>query len=152
MSKFPSQFAITGFAALVAAAVTAVPASADFVSWMNETDINRAFSGKTIDGHYSDGGTFIESYTSDGRISYQDQRRQQAGRWSVRSGTFCTIYDIDPTGGCYRVHKVSENCFEFYFAARTEEQAEKGPDDKPSWTARGWVKDVPSTCAENVGV
>jgi hypothetical protein len=136
----------------LAAALSLMPflATAD-MPWMSENDINRYFSGKTIDGHYADGATFVESYGADGRIAYKDDRRQSGGHWSVQAGTFCTIYDIDPTGGCYRVQRVSENCFEFYFAARTEEQALRDPSSK-SWTARGWVKGQTSTCSEAVGV
>lgn len=121
-------------------------------SWMSESALNRAFSGKTIEGHYSDGARFVERYDGDGRLHYKDGRRETQGRWSLQAGTFCTIYDLDSSGGCYRVQKVSDNCFEFYFAARTVEQAQAGPNDKPSWTARGWVKGESSTCAENVGV
>lgn len=128
-----------------------LPASA-LSEWMGESALNRAFSGKTIEGHYSDGGTFVESYEGDGRLNYKDQKREQRGRWSIQAGSFCTIYDVDPSGGCYRVQKVSENCFEFYFAARTVEQAQSEPSGKPSWTARGWVKGEPQTCGENVGV
>ena len=47
--------------------------------------------------------------------------RECGGHWSVASGTFCTIYDDDPTGGCFRVQKTGANCFEFYFVARTED-------------------------------
>lgn len=121
-------------------------------AWMDETAMNLAFSGKTIDGHYADGATFEERYDGDGRLAYKDAKRGTNGRWSLQAGTFCTIYDIDPSGGCYRVHKVSNNCFEFYFAARTVEQAQSDPRDKPSWTARAWVRGETSTCAENVGV
>jgi hypothetical protein len=119
--------------------------------WMGESALNRTFSGKSIEGHYADGATFTESYDSDGHLSYSDERRQTAGRWSLQAGTFCTIYDADPSGGCYRVQKVSANCFEFYFAARTVEQAQRG-GDRPSWTARGWIKDEASSCPDQVGV
>jgi hypothetical protein len=129
----------------------AVPALA-LTSWMSESALNLTFSGKTIEGHYADGGTFVERYDGDGRLNYKDARRETFGRWSVQSGTFCTIYDLDPSGGCYRVTQVSDNCFEFYFAARTVEQAQEGPSDKPSWTARGWIRGQASTCTENVGV
>jgi len=135
------------FAGLLAAA----PAWA-LSTWMTEGTINQSFSGKTIEGHYVDGATFSERYDGDGRLFYKDARRETFGRWSIHSGTFCTIYDNDPTGGCYRVHQVSENCFEFYFAARTVEQAQDGPSDKPSWTARAWLKGPASTCTESVGV
>jgi hypothetical protein len=137
--------------ALAIGLLASLPASA-LTSWMNEGGLNQALSGKTIEGHYSDGATFTESYGGDGRLRYQDDKRETQGRWSIHAGSFCTIYDYDPSGGCYRVHKVSENCFEFYFAARTVEQAQGGASDKPSWTARGWVKGTASTCAENVGV
>ena len=46
-----------------------------------------------------------------------------AGRWSISEGTLCTIYDNDPTGGCFRVLKTGSNCFEFYFVARNEYEA-----------------------------
>lgn len=128
-----------------------VQAVAD-LDWLGESALNQAFSGKTIEGHYSDGATFVENYGGDGRLNYKDGKREEHGRWSIEAGTFCTIYDLDPSGGCYRVHKVSDNCFEFYFAARTVEQAQQTPRDKPSWTARGWVKGETSTCADNVGV
>lgn len=142
----------TAIAASMLIATAPVLALSGLIVWMSESELNLAFSGKTIDGHYADGGTFVETYGGDGRIAYKDERRSQVGHWSVRAGTFCTIYDIDPTGGCFRVHKVSDNCFEFYFAARTEEQAQERRTDKPSWTARAWIKDTPSTCTDHVGV
>lgn len=106
-----------------------------------------AFGGKTIDGHYADGVTFTESYAADGRIDYRERGRDMTGRWSVRAGTFCTIYDTAPTGGCYRVVRKGANCFEFYFVARDEKIAESRPG-QPSWTAQAWVKGQHATCKE----
>jgi hypothetical protein len=120
--------------------------------WMGESALNQAFSGKTIEGHYADGAKFVERYDGDGRLNYKDDKRETQGRWSLQAGSFCTIYDADPSGGCYRVQRVSENCFEFYFAARTVEEAQAAPSDRPSWTARGWIKGEPATCADDVGV
>ena len=43
------------------------------------------------------------------------------GRWSVVADTFCTIYDGSKTGGCFRVRRVSANCYEIigrYYNAR----------------------------------
>lgn len=115
-------------------------------TWMTETEIRDALAGKVIDGHYRNGRTFTETYLAGGRISYTDQVRSSGGRWSLVNGSFCTIYDGDSSGGCFRVHRAGSNCFEFYFVARTEEQALKPGD--PSWTARGWLKDVKSTCVD----
>ena len=110
-----SRFPLSGFLAIVAAlaplAVSAVaaedappPTQRPSVppAYMSEADMQSAFGGKAIDGHYADGVTFSESYAADGRIDYRERGRDMAGRWSVRAGTFCTIYDTSPTGGCYR--------------------------------------------------
>lgn len=71
--------------------------------WMTDAEISRTFGGQTIDGHYPDGQTFTETYRSGGSIDYRDERRSTHGRWSVVNGSFCTLYDDDPTGGCFRV-------------------------------------------------
>lgn len=132
----------------LAGAVPAAPAPLD---WMAETEITDTFKGRSIDGHYDDGDAFHEVFGADGRVSYSDARRQSGGRWSVESGTLCTIYDDDPAGGCYRVRRESENCYEFYFVARTEYEVQQGPR-KPAWTARGWLVEEPSTCVAGESV
>lgn len=120
-------------------------------AWMSDADLSATFHGRSIKGEYEDGDTFSETYAADGSVAYRDERRASGGKWSVRSGTFCTIYDDDPSGGCYRVRRESENCFEFHFVARTEAEAEKDPR-KPDWTARGWFPDKPSTCTDGESV
>jgi hypothetical protein len=115
--------------------------------YMPEADMQATFGGKTIEGHYADGVDFSETYGADGRIDYREKGRNMTGRWSVRAGTFCTIYDTSPTGGCYRVVRKGANCFEFYFVARDETVAEQRPG-LPAWTAQGWVKGQHATCKE----
>jgi len=119
--------------------------------WMTDADLTGTFAGRDISGEYENGDTFDETYARDGTVRYTDARRTSTGKWSVRAGTFCTIYDDDPAGGCYRVHKASENCFEFHFVARTQEQAGKAPG-KPAWTARGWFANQPKTCVDGESV
>lgn len=116
--------------------------------WMAGEDIVATFKGVTIGGHYADKRHFTERYGADGKIVYEEPYRRNVGRWSVRGGAFCTIYDRDPTGGCYRVRRLSKNCFAFYFVARTGQQAEETPLGDPKWTAKGWRTDSPSTCEE----
>jgi hypothetical protein len=118
---------------------------------MSETELNAAFSGKAVDGHYPSGATFQETYRADGSVAYKDRQRLSAGRWSLQADSFCTIYDDDPAGGCFRVHKESANCFEFYFVAHSELQARDWPSE-PNWTARAWIRDQPSTCREGAAV
>lgn len=122
--------------------------------WMGPSDLKSTFSGATITGHYRDGRTFTESYLRNGRLKYAEKMRHrtQVGHWSVVAGSFCTIYDLNPTGGCFKVRRHSGNCFEFYFLTRTETQARKPDPGRPSWSARAWRTDRPSTCHEKPSV
>ena len=118
--------------------------------WMSADALKSAFSGVTIEGFYADGRPFEESYFKTGRLKYTEEfrKRTQRGHWSIVSGTFCTIYDARPTGGCFRVRRHSHNCFEFYAQASTEAEARKPNLGHPAWTARAWRKGEPSTCHE----
>ncbi len=136
---------------VLASAVACVDVAVTFESWLDGEEITAHFKGTEIDGHYASGRTFSERYGRDGRLEYRERDRHTRGRWSVEAGAFCTIYDQDPTGGCYRVRRVGGNCFEFYFVARTEEQARRDPN-APSWTARGWINTLPATCADGASV
>ncbi len=120
--------------------------------WLGDDEIKAAFAGRTIDGHYANGLTFTESYLASGRITYVDPLKAMAGRWSVVNRSFCTLYDTFPTGGCFKVTRISANCFEFYFLTRTEHAAALPEPAKPSWTARGWRTESPATCNEKPSV
>jgi hypothetical protein len=126
----------------------AVPAAMAEPVWMNEGAMKAAFSGKTIQGSYASGRAFIEVYEAAGDIVYREHGIEYRGHWSLQAGTFCTIYHSDPTGGCFRVQQVGENCYEFYFVTRTEEQAANDGAGRPAWTARAAVTDRASTCNE----
>ena len=118
--------------------------------WLAEAEIRAELAGRTIDGKYPDGDAFTETYEAGGRVHYEEGEHSTAGRWSITEGTLCTIYDNDPTGGCFRVLKTGSNCFEFYFVARNEYQASS--PRKPDWAARGWIKGKAPTCAESDNV
>lgn len=128
------------------ATLAAVHSSHAVERWMTEDEMRAAFGGKTLDGHYQGGRTFTETYRADGSLRYRDELRASNGHWSVTAGTFCTIYDEDSTGGCFRVHREGANCYEFYFVARTEEKAKE--PGTPSWTARAWHTGEKSTCVD----
>lgn len=127
-------------------------AAGSSLRWMSEAEITSSFSGQTVDGEYPSGATFRETYAADGSVAYEDELRTTSGRWSVRSGSFCTIYDDDPTGGCFRVRKAGANCYEFYFTGRSEADAERPLRETPSWTARAWLDGEASTCKPEIGV
>lgn len=121
-------------------------------TWLTDEAIAAELGGKTLEGRYANGRAFTETYGDDGRLHYLEPGATLGGRWSVRAGTLCTIYDTEPTGGCYRVGKVGANCFEFYFVARTEAAA-PGPDGlKPSWTAQGSIAGQGRACKDSADV
>lgn len=142
--------AAAGCAAL--AAGSGVAAETGDAAWLQNRDIATALAGKTLEGRYASGKAFTERYLDDGRIEYIEGGKTMGGHWSVTAGTLCTIYDTDPAGGCFRVTRVGSNCFEFYFASRTEAAA-PGPEDAvPSWTARGSVSGQASACDDSANV
>lgn len=157
-SKTVSAAAIIITAALLATASLISPNlnspswALDAGNWMDGAGLAAAFKGRALSGEYASGRTFKEVYRDDGGLRYQDDMRESGGHWSVSSGTFCTIYDDDPAGGCFRVQKTGANCFEFYFVARTEDKAPGAADRDPSWTARAWFTDQESTCKQRYGV
>ena len=140
MSKRPILLVLGAFLAVPAG--PALPGVAQL--WLSETEIQSSLAGRTIDGRYPNGDSFTETYLNGGRIRYQDEQHSTGGRWSITEGTFCTIYDNDLTGGCFRVLKTSANCFEFYFVARNEYEAARPRD--PDWAAQGWFDGESSTC------
>ena len=120
--------------------------------WMSELELRSAFSDKTIQGNYASGKTFSETYRADGSIDYSERTVAYHGHWSLQAGSFCTIYQTDPTGGCFQVRQVSGNCYEFYFVTRTEQEAAEGDIGRPAWTARAAVSDRDATCEEKPAV
>ena len=117
---------------------------------MRNERLRAAFAGHTIVGQYVDGRAFRESYAADGSLDYVDhgQARRLVGHWSIIKNRFCTIYRGDASGGCFRVHRASANCFEFYFETRTEAEVRGSTLRDPTWTARAWRSDSVSTCEE----
>jgi hypothetical protein len=124
------------------------------VPWMTEAAMRTAFIGRTLDGHYSDGLTWTETYMENGRLDYREQVRRAAGYWFFKGGdVFCTFYDPPsrPTmnGGCWKAIQSSSNCYEFYLAGLSAvEPEDKSRDPLTRWNARGWRSGEVSTCAE----
>jgi hypothetical protein len=136
---------LTSVGSLAAIVALAWSAHAN-TKWMGDGDIRAAFAGVTIEGIYASEVSFVESYGADGRIEYTEAMRKMTGQWSVVNGQFCTIYDVAATGGCFRVVRLGDNCFEFYFQSRDEQKAAEPDPGKPSWTAQGWRKGEQPTC------
>lgn len=120
--------------------------------WLTGPQIEKELAGRTIHGMYSSGRRFTEHYRAGGALEYVEDGILLTGRWSVTAGTLCTLYDTDPTGGCFRVLPSGNNCYEFYFVARDEDQAHKSEGLAASWTARGAVEGSPEACPEDANV
>lgn len=120
--------------------------------WLSDRQIAEIFTNATIEGAYASGRSFRETYRRDGRVEYSDNGAAMGGSWSATAGTLCTIYDGDPTGGCFRVTQTGINCFEFYFATRTAAELPLSDDERAAWTARGSIESKPGKCGEDVSV
>jgi hypothetical protein len=109
-------------------------------------EISAAFKDQTISGRYQSGYEFTETYAGDGKSKYWDPRGPMTGTWSIVGDLFCTFYDggsLD--GACFRVEKIGENCFDFFSAADSTEEA-KAPTREPRYTARAAIDGKKSTC------
>lgn len=118
--------------------------------WMTAAELRQSLADTTISGQYVDARSFSEVYKSDGSLRYREfeSKTKYTGRWSIVRDRFCTIYDQTQTGGCFRVRRISDNCFEFFFDSRTEAEARSSTLRNPTWTARAWRTDRISTCEE----
>ena len=120
--------------------------------FMSQSDIRGDLIGPPMTGFYVDGKPWDETYFSDGRITYRDPENNWQGKWSFRGGGFCTFYNDRANGGCWKVLKVSENCYEFYALSRTGDPLTNPSGQSRIWVARGWRASRASTCDPQVGV
>ena len=147
------RFRFTGALFLVLTlALSNLAAAAAAKNWLSATEIESGLGGKTLEGMYVTGRRFTERYLPGGQLEYVESGVVMTGHWSVTAGTLCTIYDTDPSGGCYRVARSGSNCFEFYFVSRSEETAPGPMGVKPDWTARGAVDGQADACKEDAHV
>jgi hypothetical protein len=104
--------AIMSATASLFVAASALPAAA--TQMLTAAELAADLGGRTIKGYYVDTRVnFVEVYLPGGRITYKDDLKADAGRWSVRGDSFCTFYDRI-NGACWFVLKRSVNCYEFF--------------------------------------
>jgi hypothetical protein len=115
--------ALVGFAGgLVAFAMATAVDAAEF---LGPERLKAELGGHTIKGYYTQTRVnFVEVYLANGRITYKDDLKADAGTWTVRGTAFCTFYD-QITGGCWYVVKRSANCFEFHLAPVTGDDIDR---------------------------
>jgi hypothetical protein len=102
------------------------------------------FEGHSVSGAYVEGKPFRETYAVSGAIDYWDSDVTTTGQWSVANDLLCTFY-AGLNGGCFRVRRISSNCFDYY-TATTEPPSATPPAETAFYTARGALTHLPSTC------
>jgi hypothetical protein len=111
---------------------------------MDGAAIISVFEGQTVSGSYVEGKPFRETYAVTGAIDYWDSDVATTGQWSVVQNLLCTFYD-GIAGGCFRIIKISANCFDYYTAS-AEVPNSSTPIEPLYYTARGHTAHSPSTC------
>ena len=114
-------------------------------------DLIATFEGKTVSGVYADGTPVRETYATGGGITYWDPVfGHRTGKWSVVNNLFCTFYN-DMAGACFRIERISENCFDYMAAASSEQDALTPPGTR-RYTARASIEGKKTTCPDEMSV
>jgi hypothetical protein len=122
--------------------LTCLSGTANAADFLDDAEIRRDVVGGDFSGHYADGKPWQELYRTDEKLTYSEAGQTIEGYWTLKSGTFCTLYRYAISGGCWRLKRIGANCFEFY------DIGGPGNDVAPRtrWTAKGWRKDKAPTC------
>jgi hypothetical protein len=116
-------------------------------AWMTGDAIRQEFSGKGLAGHYPSGAPWTELIRTDGTTDYREGPKHWQGKWWATSQEFCFSYPAPGNGGCFRVVRVSTNCFELYDYTDNK-NLETPPTEADRWNGRFWFADHPTTCEE----
>lgn len=116
--------------------------------WMNGKSIGEAFSGKTLKGLYPNGNLWVEVIHADSRTDYREGAKHWNGNWWVTDKEFCFAYPPPGVGGCFRVTKISANCYELYDFSGEAAHLPEPPFIGDRWNGRMWYEERPTTCEE----
>ena len=118
------------------------------LAWMSGDSIRGSFQSKKIAGQYPNGNLWFEQIFADGRTDYREGEKHWIGQWWVTAREFCFSYPPPGLGGCFRVVRLSPNCFELYDFSG-ELAREEAPPSLPSlWNGRMWLHDISTTCEQ----
>ncbi len=134
------------FLALVAVGPTAAEENRSGLAWMQGEEIRSAFAGRPLAGIYPSERTWSEHVHADGTSDYVEGEKRWRGEWWVEAREFCFSYPPPGLGGCFRVTRISPNCFELYEVGSGQGQAEEPPNLANQWNGRMWHADRPTTC------
>ena len=114
--------------------------------WMSGAQIRAEFSGHPLVGIYPSSRQWTELIRPDGSSDYREGDKHWLGTWWIRDREFCFSYAPPGVGGCFRVTRISANCFELYEFESGQGTAEAPPNIAEAWNGRMWHADRPLTC------
>lgn len=145
---------LRGLAGLAFATLAWTAAAADdpVAGWMPADAIRAEFSGQALAGVYPRGKTWAEDIFIDGTTDYREAEVRRPGQWWTTALEFCFSYPEPGVGGCFRITKVSANCYELYDYSSKFGRAEAPPPQKGAWNGRMWRTQASHTCASSPSV
>ena len=132
----------------VRAAARAEDQSRSGLAWMPGDAIRGAFSAHSLRGVYPNGNVWSEVISGSGATDYREGAKHWLGKWWVTAAEFCFAYPPPGLGGCFRVTRISVNCFELYDFSGEHGQADEPPNLANRWNGRMWLGHLPTTCEE----
>lgn len=118
------------------------------IAWLSGDAIRGTFSGHKVGGLYPDGRLWSEAINADGSTDYRENAKHWLGQWWATAREFCFAYPAPGQGGCFRVTRISVNCFELYDFSGAAAKAEEPPHLADLWNGRMWRASEPTTCEE----
>lgn len=114
--------------------------------WMSADEITATFKGESLAGLYPSNAPWTETIRADGTTDYREGTKRWQGTWWVRDREFCFSYPPPGVGGCFRVTRISANCYELYEFTQPTGSDETPPYIADLWNGRMWRTDRPTTC------
>lgn len=118
------------------------------IAWLTGDAIRTTFSGQPVGGLYPNGRLWSEAIGTDSTTDYREGDKHWRGRWWVTEREFCFAYPPPGLGGCFRVTRVSANCFELYDFSGNAAKAEEPPHLADLWNGRMWLSSQATTCED----
>jgi hypothetical protein len=114
--------------------------------WLSGEEIRLGFAGKALAGLYPSQRPWNEFIYFDGTTDYREGSNRWKGTWWIRGREFCFSYPPPGVGGCFRVTRISSNCYELYEFDSSLSSEETPPTLAHMWNGRMWEADKPTTC------
>jgi hypothetical protein len=118
-------------------------------AWMQEAEIRKDLTGLRLTGLYPSNIPWTEDIRPDGTTDYMEGADRRPGRWTVDGELYCFVYALPHQGGCFRIVKHSQNCYELYTASiGGVAPSPPPPASAMSWNGRMWREAERGTCEE----